>query len=214
MRDRKAARSERTRQRLLREARRLFAARGFEATSAQRVAERAGVTRAALYYHFRDKRVLFRAVCEEAENGCIQDIARAVKGASGFWDQVDAAAQATLDAFLDPAYVRIVFRDGPAVLGWEAWHEIVGRFGRDQLRTGLQDAMNQGLIPRRSAVALARVITGAINEAGLAIADADDPKRARAEYGAVTGELLRGLLRPGPGRTRASARGPKRSGRH
>jgi len=196
VRDRKAARSARTRQRLLREARRLFTTRGYDATSAQLVAERAGITRAALYYHFRDKRALFRAACENLENACIESIERAVEQAPDFWGQVDAATQAMLDAFLDPAYVRVVFRDGPAVLGWREWHAIVGRFGRHQLRVGLEVAMDEGLVPRRPAAALARVITGAINEAGLAIADADDPKRARAEYGAVMDALLEGLLQP------------------
>lgn len=194
--DRKAARSARTRGRLVRAARRLFATRGYDATPAVLVAEQAGVTRAALYYHFRDKRVLFRAVCEEMENACMDDIARAAAQVSDFWDQADAAAQATLDAFLDPAYVRLVFREGPAVLGWEEWHEIVGRFGRNQLRVGMQVAMDEGRIPKRSAEALARVITGAINEAGLAIAHSDDPKQARVEYGVVIDALLKGLLGP------------------
>ncbi len=192
--DRKAARSERTRRKLLRCARRLFTTRGYDATPAESIATRAGITRAALYYHFRDKRVLFRAVCEEMESECTEKIARAAAQESDFWDQVTAAAQATLDAFLDPAYVGLVFRDGPAVLGWEQWHEIVGRFGRNQLCDGLETAMDDGRISRQPAEALARVITGAINEAGLALAHAENPKRARVEYGAVIGTLLKGLL--------------------
>ena len=195
--DTNAARSARTQRRLLRAARRLFTTRGYDATSAERVAEQAGITRAALYYHFRDKRALFRAVCEEMENACIANIERAAERAPDFRSQIHAAARATLDAFLDPAYVRLVFRDGPAVLGWDQWHEIVGRFGRNQLRVGLEGAMDAGLTPRRPAEILARVIAGAINEAGLAIAHADDPKRARAEYGAVIDAMLEGLLRPG-----------------
>ncbi len=76
--DRKAARSERTRRKLLRCARRLFTTRGYDATPAESIATRAGITRAALYYHFRDKRVLFRAVCEEMESE-YDKIARKVK---------------------------------------------------------------------------------------------------------------------------------------
>ena len=149
--DRRRARAERTRRRLLRAARRLFATRGYDATRVELVAERAGITRVALYYHFRDKCTLFRAVCEEVEGECIEEIAHAVARVPDFWDKVEAATQATLDAFLDPAYVQIVFRDGPGVLGWEEWHEIVGRFGRHQLRTGLEAAMDEGQISRSSA---------------------------------------------------------------
>lgn len=196
MRNRKAARSAQTRQRLLRGARRLFTTRGYGGTPAELIAERAGITRAGLYYHFPEKRAVFRAVCEEMENECMENIVRAAAPISDFRDQVAAAARATLDSFLDPAYVRIVFRDGPAVLGWEEWHEIVGRFGRNQLRVGLEVAMDEGRIARQPVVALARVIAGAINEAGVAIANAGDSKRARAEYGAVISALLDGLLQP------------------
>lgn len=50
---------ETTRQRVLRVADDLFAAHGFAAVSMREVATAAGVTKPALYYHFRDKEALF-----------------------------------------------------------------------------------------------------------------------------------------------------------
>lgn len=59
------AESEQTRQRILRAARREFALHGVGRTSLERVAAAAGVTRGAIYWHFANKRALFRAMREQ-----------------------------------------------------------------------------------------------------------------------------------------------------
>jgi len=47
--------TEDTRQRILDVASELFVERGYDATSLREIAERLGVTKAALYYHFASK---------------------------------------------------------------------------------------------------------------------------------------------------------------
>src|SRR3712207_4990496 len=47
------------RDRVLRHARELFAERGYDGVSMQQIAAATGMTKAALYYHFRDKEELF-----------------------------------------------------------------------------------------------------------------------------------------------------------
>src|SRR5438034_9655215 len=51
----RAAQAERTRQQILETAQRLFAERGYDATSLQMIADEMGLTKAAVYYHFRAK---------------------------------------------------------------------------------------------------------------------------------------------------------------
>lgn len=60
---RRLPRAER-RQQLVEVARGVFAARGFEATALEEIAERAGVSRPILYSHFGDKQGLFEAVVD------------------------------------------------------------------------------------------------------------------------------------------------------
>ncbi|MEO5765432.1 MAG: TetR family transcriptional regulator [Casimicrobiaceae bacterium] len=55
-----------TREQLLDAAQRVFRERGVTRTSLAEVAAAAGVTRGALYWHFRDKADLFDAMCERA----------------------------------------------------------------------------------------------------------------------------------------------------
>jgi AcrR family transcriptional regulator len=51
----RAAQAERTRQQILETAQRLFADLGYDATSLQMIADEMGLTKAAVYYHFRTK---------------------------------------------------------------------------------------------------------------------------------------------------------------
>jgi len=55
-----------TREQLLDEAERVFRARGVAGSTLAQVAAEAGVTRGAVYWHFRDKADLYAAMCERA----------------------------------------------------------------------------------------------------------------------------------------------------
>ena len=56
-----------TRHRLLDAAELLFQAQGVSNTSLQQIAERAGATRGAIYWHFKDKADLFDAMMERVK---------------------------------------------------------------------------------------------------------------------------------------------------
>src|SRR5271167_1827275 len=76
-----AARSARTRGALLAAARELFAAKGFAATGREEIAERAGVTRGALYHHFASKTHVAAAVVEQLEGELVDlVVAAALRG--------------------------------------------------------------------------------------------------------------------------------------
>src|SRR5919198_2496978 len=77
---RKAEQSETTRKALLDAARELFAERGYTAVSTEEIVQRAGVTRGALYHHFRDKQDLFRAVYEQLETDVVAAITGRIEG--------------------------------------------------------------------------------------------------------------------------------------
>src|SRR5690349_17867589 len=135
--NRKAERSQSTRAALIAAARALFAERGYAETFTDEVAQRAGVTRGALYHQYRDKEDLFRAVYEQLEREFEQSIAAQLRTRlrreSSAWQQVKEGAQAFLDASLDPEIQRIALLEAPAVLGWGASRDLA-RFGLDLIR--------------------------------------------------------------------------------
>lgn len=71
------------RQRLLTEARRLFLERGYAEVSVQEIAAAAEMTRAAPYYHFRDKEDLFVQVFIREMRQMTDELARHLAGAEG-----------------------------------------------------------------------------------------------------------------------------------
>jgi AcrR family transcriptional regulator len=58
----RAAQAERTRQQILQTAQRLFTDIGYDATSLKMIADEMGLTKAAVYYHFRTKGEILHAV--------------------------------------------------------------------------------------------------------------------------------------------------------
>lgn len=187
---RQELRSAATRERLIAVARPLFAERGFDAVPAEEIVERAGLTRGALYHHFGGKEGLFAAVHEALHRDIGERIERAAARARGPWEALVAGCLAFLDACADPEVQRVALLDAPAVLGWERWRAVDAAHGLGLLKAGLQDAMAAGELAERPVDALAHLLSGAMNEAGMWIARAANPKRARREADAA----LRGVL--------------------
>src|SRR4051794_2156134 len=114
----KSSRADVTRRSLITSARALFGEKGYAATSVDEVVRHAGVTKGALYHHFRDKDDLFRAVVEEVK------LEVTTAAGNSYFDTADGAdpAQtvlrtclAVIDAHLDPAVQRITLLDARAV---------------------------------------------------------------------------------------------------
>jgi AcrR family transcriptional regulator len=187
-RSRQAQHSAATRAALIRAARRLFAENGFAGAATEEVVRRARVTRGALYHHFRDKRDLFAAVLDEEQKGLAAKAAAAAAAASDPWRAMLVAADNFLEACLDPAVQRIVLVDAPAVLGPAQFRQSDQGYYLDAVKALVRAAMAQGLIDEQPVDPLAHVIFGAMHEAALLIADADDKA---AEKQAVIGVLER-----------------------
>lgn len=183
----------------MRVARELYTEKGFSEATLDEVAERTGVTKGALYHHFRDKRELFRAVFEELEaEMCDQIVAAAATAGDDVWEQMRRGVQAFLDAAADPAQQRICLIDGPSVLGWDVWREIDEKYGYGLTKGILEAAMDAGVISRRPVEPLARIILAALAEAALQIARAKDKKKATEEMSSTLWALVESL-RPARG---------------
>lgn len=203
--NRQRQRSASTRAWLLAVARPLFAERGFHGVAAEEIVAAAGLTRGALYHHFGGKEGLFAAVCDEVQAEVAARIDDAAAAEPDAWAALGAGCRAFLAAGLDPAVRRILLLDGPPVLGWDRWREIDERHGFRLLEEGLAAAMAAGDLAPQPVAPLARLLTGAMNEAVLWAARADDPQRAAAEATAAFDRILAGLR--GSGATTADDRG-------
>ncbi|SNQ46429.1 Transcriptional regulator, TetR family [Frankia canadensis] len=188
-----------TRQALVSAARRRFAEQGFAATGTEEIVADAQVTRGALYHHFRDKAQLFRTVMEQvatevAEKLVAGELARDAELPSDAWTQLRSGFQSLLDiSTADSDFQRIVLIDGPAVLGGEAWDELVERHGYRLLSEWLERAMTEKSIAPVPVAPLTRLVAALLSEASIYTAGAADPDTARVEVGIVLDRLVRGL---------------------
>jgi AcrR family transcriptional regulator len=194
-RTRKAEQTEATRSALVAVARELFAQRGYASVGTEEIVQQAGVTRGALYHHFRDKKDLFRAVHEQLERELAETIARQL--ADGPADdpigQLRMGVRAFLDQCTDPALARIALVEAPSVLGWQEWRRVDEKYGLGLVMAGLHGAMAAGAIREQPVKPLAHLILGALGEAGMLIANADDPEAARDAVERPLLALLEGL---------------------
>src|SRR3954465_11145282 len=191
MKTRRAEQAEGTRSALIEAARPLFAERGYADVATEEIVAAARVTRGALYYHFEDKRDLFRAVYAEGDRELVEGIARVALAESDPWQRLIAGLDAFLDACVAPALQRIVFLDAPSVLGWREWHEAAEEASALGLAAvGLQAAAEAGLVAVSNVAGVPHLVLGALNEAGKLIAHSEQPKQARAYLRVALGLLL------------------------
>jgi TetR/AcrR family transcriptional regulator len=100
----------------------LFADRGYEGTSMNDVAERVGMRKASLFYHFATKDVLYEAVLDRLVSAFALALANAYRGEGTFAERLEAAADTLTGALAqEPCAARLLLREamdwGPVMRG-------------------------------------------------------------------------------------------------
>jgi AcrR family transcriptional regulator len=190
-----AARSAATRAALTAAARKLFGEVGYNATTLNDVVIAASVTRGALYHHFEDKADLFEAVAKQVYDELWESNRSAVAELrNDHWRRLMTALPIHLKVRAkDPEAQRILFIDGPAVLGLDRWRELQAKTV-DGISMTLRALMDEGKIAMGKPEPLAHLIVGALNDAALAIAHAPQNKALLDDYIAAVRSLVGGLM--------------------
>ncbi len=185
--------AEATRRALLDAARKLFVIKGYEESGVDEIAAEAGATRGAVYHHFKGKKEMLEALLEETQAGLVQKVAMASAAESDPWKRMQIGIRVFFDACEDPAARRIVFRDGPAVLGWDTWREVDARHFLGVTVASLRQLIDTGLLPPLDVDTLAHLLMAMFTEGVLLIERAEDPAAARAKVEESLLALLEGL---------------------
>jgi AcrR family transcriptional regulator len=188
-------RSETTTAELVAAARHQFAQDGYAATSLEAVAERAAVSKGAIYHHFRNKRDLFRAVYQAEQKAMSRLTAAAYLAEADPWDGLLAGCRRFLEISAHPDVARITLLDAPGALGWETMREI-GESCRVQIRTGLTAVTAAGRVRIGSVEGLTVFLYGALCEAAMEVAHDPDPVAALARLLAELDAVFAALAAP------------------
>ena len=173
-----------------------FSQRGYADSATETIVRKAGVTRGALYHHFKGKKDLFYAVFQKAQREIGKRIEERADAVDDPWDQLVSGCRAFLQACTEPGLQQIVVIDAPAVLDWNAYREVdatMADSGFLLLREGLQELIDQKLIKQLSTDALAHLLSGAMDEVAVWIAKCDDIERALTVAQQALESLLVGL---------------------
>ena len=183
-----------TRAALVESATALFAERGYAATSLEDVSGAARVTKGALYHHFpKGKQALFEAVFVEVDRQLAERTVAGIQDGAQGWRLVEQGLDAYLSACADPVVRRVMFAEGPSVLGYDRWRALDGCEARHLLDETLAALAEQGEIGTAPLPLLSRLVFATLGEAGMAVADAEDADAARAEALTLLLAMLRGL---------------------
>ncbi|WP_130860667.1 TetR/AcrR family transcriptional regulator [Gracilibacillus phocaeensis] len=187
--------TEQTIQNLMKIARWHFTEYGYANVSLEEIVTEAGLTRGALYHHFRNKKGLFLAVFEAVQKEVGGYVEAAAAKSNNSWDQLINGCQAFLEGAVESHNQRILLIDGPAVLGWDTFREMDEKYSMHSLKEQLQLMREQHVIKSVSVEAMTHCLSGAMNEAVLWIADHLDQKNVIEEAMLVLRHLLEGLRR-------------------
>jgi AcrR family transcriptional regulator len=174
----------------------LFMERDYEQVTTEEILRRSGVSRGALYHHFPSKLDLFRAVFEASERRALTLIAARIRPTAGPFDALLDAARAYLRlSETDEELRRIGLGQSRAVLGWNGWRDAAKELGIGTTLALVTAAIEAGEIAAHDPEATAMVLLGAMIEAAMVIAAAEDRATARVRSEAVIVDLLEGLRR-------------------
>jgi AcrR family transcriptional regulator len=192
--------AEDTRRAILRSSRDAFAHKGYAATSLDEICTAAQLTKGALYHHFKNKAALLEAVYVEMEEELTSGVRAAVDAAAAAedadesaWGRIAVALDAFLEGSAEPAYVRIVLREAPSVLGTRHGRALDHAIGLGFVTELLGGMREQGMLPDIPIETASRVLLAAASEVAVSMAYSNDPETARREGTAVLLALFEGL---------------------
>ncbi|ESY73313.1 TetR/AcrR family transcriptional regulator [Mesorhizobium sp. M0051] len=187
-----------TRAKLIAAARHAFGTIGYSEASMDDFTASAGLTRGALYHHFGDKKGLLQAVIAEIDGEMAARINEVASRAPTRWQQFVDECSTYIEMALEPEIQRIMFRDGPAVLGdpaqWPNANACIASMTGHLTALQEEGVVVSSLDPETAS----RLINGASSQAAQRIANSNDPEATSKKVVTAFKQLLEGLLkRPG-----------------
>ncbi len=206
---RRSARAERTRSAILAAAEAVFAESGFAATRLEDVAERVGIRRASIVYHFRDKAELYDAVLGEVFGGLLARLEPCLLGPGSLAERAEASVSAWIDyVAARPTLARLLLREvadagpqrEPALLAHTgAFFELVERaLARDPADRPPVDPVQLASTVAGSTVFFVAGLPTLLPDLRLAPPSSERIEAHRAEMLGLTRRLL-GAAAPGEG---------------
>ncbi len=133
-------------------------------TSTSAIARAAGVTDGALFHHFKSKKALFEEIAIKLHTNIHKAIYRSGQEAPTPIDAFKIGARTSMKVTQQPNNQRIVFIEGPVVLGTDKWRKIDQQLGLRLIEGGLLNIAGAPELPSHILKPMAMLALGTINE--------------------------------------------------
>ena len=182
-----------TRASVIEAAKKLFGSDGFASTTMDDVAIKAGVAKGAVYHHFKSKRDVFEAVFETVSAELAGTIISEAQPGGNTIETLISSTRTFFRLCANPATLRILLQDGPAVLGPHDWRRLDARHFGGLVTGSLGLAMEAGSITRQPLEPLSQIMLAAIQAAAINCAATPDFQSAANIYLETLESILVGL---------------------
>jgi len=173
---------EATRRVFLNIARKEFSSLGYYNASTANIVDESGMARGSLYYHFGDKKGLFRAVYEELMEEMQVAVRDDVADAKDSWEAFITGGLKVLDLCMTNETRRIII-DVHTALTYRERLEVLQRTLLHELHAILQGVFSMGYFKGHDPRSLSIMIFGILSEGSRSLELADDIGKARESIG-------------------------------
>ncbi|MEO1251881.1 MAG: TetR/AcrR family transcriptional regulator [Pseudomonadota bacterium] len=144
-----------------------FLKRGFDGTTTQQVLAETGLSKGALYHHFKSKTEVMEAIYEAEARRAIGLAAERAQGEASPLDRLRSACIAWMGEARSPSVSKILFEIGPTALGRRRAKEIEDAISLRLIERLLREAIRTGEIKTREPALIAAMINALVAEASL-----------------------------------------------
>lgn len=160
-------RSDATRQKLLEAFRASFLARGYEATTTQQILAETGLSKGALYHHFRSKREIIEALYAHESRAAIDRAVERIGQDPSPLARLKTSYLEWTRTVRAPDIAKILFEIGPSALGEQRSKQIEEEASNPPIKRLLESAIAAGEIAPPDTDLLIALLNALVAEAAL-----------------------------------------------
>lgn len=160
-------RSDSTREKLLAAFRASFLKHGYDQTTVQSVLTETGLSKGALYHHFRSKAEIIEALYAHESRSAIDRVFTPLASETSPLELLKSAYLRWLQIVRNPEIAQILFEIGPAAIGERKAREIEDAASKQPIKRLLKKAMDRGEIMPPDADLLIALLNALVAEAAL-----------------------------------------------
>ena len=163
-----------TRKNLISIARNHFSIYGYDKTSLEAIVKEAGMTRGAVYHHFKNKKTLFLAVLSQVQTEVGENVERQALTSDDVWEQLTLGCIGFVESATLESNKRILLIDSLNVVDWDEWRKLDNENSVILLIEQLEVIRDTGELVNLDLKLIAHLISGALNELSLYLAESNE----------------------------------------